>query len=227
MKKEALIRNIVDVDSFADLSSDYHPTSQLFFKHDKLYKHRLLRINYTTYEIRQAQDIINPNTPHLDIMVLKDSSCDEPAVDDEIQRFLYARVLGIYHVNVVFTGPGSIDHQPRRMEFLWVRWFQPSPHIGWDSRRMDCIKFFPVEDEYAFGFLDPSDVLRACHLLPRQALGMSTSIGLSKLAKDKEDWQCYYVNRYPTASSLLLFMLIVVLLIDLLIGTCLCDFTGG
>lgn len=218
---------MVNVDSFAELSSDYNPTSQLFFKHDKLYKHRIFRINYTTYDIRRAQDIINPNTSHADVMVLNGSSCDEPAAYDEPQRFLYARVLGIYHVNVVFTGPGSIDHQPRRMEFLWVRWFQPSPHIGWDSRRMDCIKFYPVQHEYAFGFLDPADIIRACHLLPRQALGKSMGVGTSKLAKDKEDWEYYYVNRYWTACSLLLFVLNVALFLDLLIETCSCDSTGA
>ena len=34
--------------------------------------------------------------------------------------FKYARVLGVYHVNAVYIGPGSTDYQPCQIEFLWV-----------------------------------------------------------------------------------------------------------
>lgn len=175
-------------------------TDHIFFKNDRLYKHRVFRINYTTYDVRRAQDIINPNTSHKDIMVLRDDTDDTDGEEDNhvSSRFLYARVLGIYHVNVVYTGTGTLDYQPRRMEFLWVRWFQPTTlPCGWGSRRLDCIKFFPVAHEYAFGFLDPSDVLRACHIFPRMALGrVHQDSGLSICAKDQSDWQYYYVNRF-------------------------------
>lgn len=195
MKQESLNKKAVDIDSYVDLSENSLHTSQLFFKQDRIYKHRMFRINYTTYDLRRAQDIINPNTSHLDIMVLNDVP-DDPDDNEEPQRFLYARVLGIYHANMVYTGPGTIDFQPRRMEFLWVRWFQPNTPVGWDSRRLECIKFFPVEHEYAFGFLDPDVVLRSCHILPKHALGQPSGLGLSPIAKDKNDWYHYYINRY-------------------------------
>lgn len=195
MKRELINREAINVDFYADLLSDDNLNiSQLFFKKDSMYKHKIFKINYTTYDVRRAHDTVNPNTSHSDIMVLNDildtDSTEEP------QRFLYARVLGIYHANVVYTGPGHIDYQPRKIEFLWVRWFQPSSHIGWDSRRLDCIQFFPVEHEHAFGFLDPDVVLRSCHILPRQALGKPSGLGLSPITKDKNDWNYYYVNRY-------------------------------
>lgn len=195
LKKEALTRETISVESYSDLLKDNSAhTSQLFFKQDRLYKHRIFKINYTTYDVRRAQDVINPNTSHMDIMVLNGIS-DESG-EEQPQRFLYARVIRIYHCNVVFTGPGSLDYQPRRMEFLWVRWFQPSSPVGWGSRRLECVTFYPVEHEHAFGFLDPNDVLRSCHILPRQALGKSEHLGLSNLAKDNDDWKYYYVNRY-------------------------------
>lgn len=212
MRIEALTRDSIDVDSYTHLSKDdiLDQTGQLFFKQDRLYKHRMFRINYTTYDVRRGQDIVNPNTSHLDIMMLNDSS----EAGEEEPRFLYARVLGIYHTNVVFTGSGSIDHQPRRLEFLWIRWFEPSPAMGWDSQRLDCVRFFPVDHEHAFGFLDPGDVMRSCHILPREALGKSTLGKLSGLAKDKNDWQYYYVNRFLIPLSLCLLWAYVSRFVD-------------
>jgi hypothetical protein len=35
---------------------------RIFFQLDRMYKHALLRVNYTTYDVRRAQDVINPNT---------------------------------------------------------------------------------------------------------------------------------------------------------------------
>lgn len=227
MKKEALGQDAVDVDSYAELMRDHSlhtHTSQLFFKHDRLYKHNLFRINYTTYDIRRAQDTININSSRRDIMVLNDTSDEDEGCGQELQRFLYARVIGVFHTNIVFTGPGSLDYQPRRMDFLWVRWFRPSPSIGWDSRRLDCVDFFPVEDECAFGFLDPNDVVRACHIMPRHALGRSAYAGRSKLAKDKDDWQYYNVNRYLLVFG---FDWFTNTILDLWIATCSCDFTGA
>lgn len=166
--------------------------NRLFFKSDRIYRHRLLRINYTTYDVRRGQDIINPRTSHRDVMVLRDDS-EDPEVGKELadsQRYLYARVLGIFHANVVYMDPGSQNYQPRRMEFLWVRWFQPYSSVTWESRRLDTIKFRPVNDAYAFGFLDPADVIRACHILPRTPLEkVHQKVGMSRLAADKEDWK--------------------------------------
>lgn len=133
-------------------------------------------------------------------MVLRDDS-DDAEVDEGLDgsgRFLYARVLGIFHTNVVYLGSRMQDYQTRRLEFLWVRWFQPSFLPGsWDSRHLDTTKFLPVADPQAFGFLDPAEVIRACHILPRISLGkVHEDRGLSKLAMDKDDWQYYYINRY-------------------------------
>jgi hypothetical protein len=112
--------------------------------------------------------------------------------------FRYARVLGTYHVNVVYVGPGMLDYQPRRMEFLWVRWYRNSGVVpNWNGQTLDRIRFAPMAADDAFGFIDPSVVLRSCHLIPAFAKGMShrDGKGMSFCARDSSDWVEYYVNR--------------------------------
>jgi hypothetical protein len=113
--------------------------------------------------------------------------------------FRYARVLGVYHANVVYTGPGMINYEPLRLEFIWVRWYRTVDTIrtGWDSRKLDLLRFISMAEDAAFGFLDPSDVLRACHVIPAFARGKlhADGKGLSSLARDSSDWNMYYVNR--------------------------------
>lgn len=176
-----------------------HPepdAASILFKNDRMYRHNLARFNYTTYDVRRAQDVINPNTPHCNIMLLAGDS--EGRYDETQHPFLYARVLGIYHVNVVYTGTGSLDYAARRIEFLWVRWFKPtgSP-VNWRDMRLDSISFPPMAHEDSFGFVNPSDVLRGCHIIPAFVSGNvhSDSIGLSRCANDSRDYHRYYVNR--------------------------------
>jgi len=93
----------------------------VLFKGDRMYRHHLARFNYTTYDVRRAQDVINPGTAHRNIMLLANNNQGNR---DTTHPFLYARVLGIYHVNVIYTGGGSVDYVARKVEFLWVRWFE-------------------------------------------------------------------------------------------------------
>ena len=75
--------------------------SQVVFKGDRIYRHHLFRVNYTTYDVHRAQDTINPRTDHCDIMLL--------APLDSAHPFLYACILGIFHANVIYSSPGSKD----------------------------------------------------------------------------------------------------------------------
>jgi hypothetical protein len=168
----------------------------VLFKNDRIYRHHLVRFNYTTYDVRRDQDVVNPDTPHCDIMLL--ANPDDLEANSN-HPFLYARVLGIYHANVVYVGSGMLDYVPRRLEFLWVRWFQyfGDRSVVWKDRRLDCIKFPPMASEGAFGFVDPRDVLRGSHIMPRFVKGRvhADGIAISRLAKDSKDWRFYYVDR--------------------------------
>ena len=167
----------------------------ILFKHNRIYRHNLMRINYTTYDIRRKQDNINPATPHHNIMVLADNNHDS---DDH--PFLYARVIGIFHANVIYTGYPVVDYRPRRLEFLWVRWYELDPRApigGWARSTLDRLRFPPMASKDAFGFLDPTDVVRAAHIVPKFSAGKRyiDADGLSRCAKDSSDWHSYFVNR--------------------------------
>ena len=54
------------------------------------------------------------------------------------------------------------------MNFLFIRWFgrDLDPRPGWNAKRLIRLGFVSGNDESAFGFLDPSQVIRAIHLIP-------------------------------------------------------------
>ncbi|KZP08058.1 hypothetical protein FIBSPDRAFT_965136 [Athelia psychrophila] len=79
----------------------------LFFKSDRLYRHNLLQVNYTTYDVRRKRDSINPRTSHRDVMVLSGEE------NSSAHPYLYARVIRIFHANVIYTGPGTTGYRPR------------------------------------------------------------------------------------------------------------------
>ena len=171
--------NILDADS-----------SQVVLKDERIYRHNLFRINYTTYDVRRAQETVNPRTDHRDVMLLSRQPSAHP--------FCYARVLGIYHTNAIYIGPGLRDYQSRRIEFLWVQWFEVlNRSAGWDHTTLDSVKFPPMAEADAFDFIDPADVLRCCHIIPAFADGQvhPDGIAMSRNARDAADWKRYYVNR--------------------------------
>jgi hypothetical protein len=172
----------------------------VLIRNDRMYQHKVIRFNYTTYDVRRAQEVVNPNTSHANIMVLAQ---DDVGKDDgQSHKFWYAQVLGIYHVNAVYVGPGMVDYTPRRLDFLWVRWYrnEVAGEPSRTSRRLHRLSFPPMRDEDAFGFLDPVDVLRGCHIIPAFAKGRrhpnnSRPQGLSACAGDSKDWNQYYVGQ--------------------------------
>ena len=128
-------------------------------------------------------------------------------VSSTAHPFCYARVLGIYHANIIFIGPESRDYQSRRLEFLWVRWFEVLENpAGWEHYSLDKGRFVPVHREGAFGFIDPEDVLRCCHLIPAFADAKQhfDGIGISRNTRNADDWKYYYINRYVFTQHLLL-----------------------
>ena len=186
---------------------DRKERDSVLFKNDNMYGHQLFKVNYTTYDVRRSQDVINPNTSHRDIMLLAstNSEFDEEAHPDH--QFLYARVLGIYHVNVIYVGPGMLDYRPRRLDFLWVRRFMyvGDRSVTWEDHALDRVHFSPMADKDSFGFVDPSDVLRGSHILPAFDGGKvhSDGVGLSRCSSDSQDWLGYAVNRSVVAVKMI------------------------
>lgn len=166
-----------------------------------MYRHNIIRINFTGYDVRRGEDVVHPATQHCNIMTLNPHAMES----ESVHPFWYAKVLGIYHVNVIYIGEGNIDYRPFRLEFLWVRWYELRSPGDWKTGRLDELQFPPMADEDAFGFLDPASVLRACHLIPSLRKGKvypDGSSGLSHYAKDTHNWKSYLVNWYVYSGSL-------------------------
>ena len=91
------------------------------------------------------------------------------------------------------------DYEPHWFNFLWVRWFEVmNPgSSGWEAYKLDSVRFPPLCDEASFGFVDPKDVLRGCHIIPAFAKGQhhQNGAGVSRCAKDSNDYKLYYVGR--------------------------------
>ena len=218
LKQEALLEDIGSTPPHGSLSpSEDHDRTEseeansIYLKNDRIYEHNIVKINYTTYDTRRSQDILNPKTRCRDVMVLARPQPQDEAGSESQRphRFWYARILGIFHANVVYTGVGMRDYVPRRLEFLWVRWFQrvELPELRGLARAgycLDAVKFLPMAGGDAFGFIDPIDVLRGSHLPPafRQGRVHPDAKGFSKCAGDARDWKIYYVNRCVQRSDL-------------------------
>lgn len=171
----------------------------VFLKKETMYHHKIVRFHYTEYDVRRGTDVINPGTSRCNIMMLAHPPETTENTDDDCHPFLYARVLGAYHANVIYTGPGMKDFRPHRIDFLWVRWYEMavSGDSGWARKRLDSLRFRAMADTTAYGFVDPNDVLRTCHIIPNFSRGRrhADGIGLSGIAKDGQEHKLYYVAR--------------------------------
>lgn len=165
-----------------------------------MFEHSVLRINYTTYDLRREQDSINPRT-RPDIMMLSHET------NEFRHPYWYARIVRIFHVKVRYYGPGSTSHEAKQMNVLFVRWFGRcvnSP-AGFAARRLHIVGFIEGGDPDAFGFVDPDVVLRGVHLIPSFAHGLTDEyLGPSFVRAETEDhidWKYFHVNMWVVISN--------------------------
>lgn len=137
---------------------------------------------------------MNPRT-NADVMVRS------PETGPDTHPFWYARILGVFHLRILHTGPAATNRSVQHMEFLWVRWFGmvPGHRYGLKVARLPKVGFVPDTDPLAFGFLDPSLVLRGCHLIPAFNEGRTTELLTAPLTAGRspgevDDWTSFYVN---------------------------------
>jgi hypothetical protein len=159
-----------------------------------IYQHKVLRVNYTTYDMRREQDSLNPSG-QANIMML--------APEDEDHPYWYARIIGVYHA--IVSHPNLPE--PTHMKFIRVRWYGTDPdpryRFGWKGRRLPRIGF--VDDTAtentspAFGFIDPANIIRGVHLIPAFKDGLTSGLlDTSSLARQPHegdyDWNFFYIN---------------------------------
>ncbi|KDQ54440.1 hypothetical protein JAAARDRAFT_60806 [Jaapia argillacea MUCL 33604] len=164
-------------------SSDDH--TSIVIKDNCLYQHAIARINFTTYNVQRDEDIIHPHFDKPDIMVLTAANSGE-------SLWAYARVVGIFHVNVL--QPPALNS--RRIEFLWVRWFErDESHVsGAASHRLEWLTFVQEGCRDAFSFINPADIIHGCHLIPSYRHGWTDTLLSPSLARNHEgDWKYHLV----------------------------------
>ncbi|KAF7976211.1 hypothetical protein HWV62_7218 [Athelia sp. TMB] len=161
---------------------------------NKIYSAKVFRVNYTTYDLQRDQDSMNPRT-HCDVMVMS------PETDDGAHPYWYARVLGVFHVKILHTGPASECATEQHMEVLWVRWFGvvPGHRHGFKVGQLPKIGFVPETEPAPFGFLDPALVVRGCHLIPafddlRTSDLLSATPSAGRPPGDTDDWKAHQEN---------------------------------
>ena len=123
--------------------------------------------------------------------------------DAKFHPYWYGRVIGVFHAMVRFNSSRAKARQMQRVEFLWIRWYgidcdSDTMKSTFEAKRMYQVGFLDGDSDEAFGFINPSDVLRAVHLIPSFVSGCTSGIGISPLARrpeeDDQDYVCYYVN---------------------------------
>lgn len=177
--------------------------SSVQIANNQVYSVKTLSVNYTTYDVRRDRDTINPRN-HNFVMVR--SSEDGPG----LHPYWYAQVLGVYHAFVSTTHPATRYRSAQQMGFLWVRWLgvEPRYRSGSQYARLPMVGFVEDSDELAFGFLDPSLVIRGSHLIPRFASGQTSALmpyqgpTAARIPGCTEDWINFYVDMYVIISTI-------------------------
>ncbi|KAI0719739.1 hypothetical protein C8T65DRAFT_736307 [Cerioporus squamosus] len=163
----------------------------IILHHDRVYEHATASFNYTTYDVRRDQDILHPSAGKADILV---HTPVDPWEDPEsMYPWQYARVLGVYHANVILPGTATSE----RVKFLHVRWLETDRSFisGTRVRRLERVHFVAHSTGRAFGFVNPSHVIRACHLIPSFRYGRTSDYSLPSMARDPAgDWKYFLVN---------------------------------
>ncbi|KXN93275.1 hypothetical protein AN958_00198, partial [Leucoagaricus sp. SymC.cos] len=136
--------------------------------------------------------------------------------DPKAHPFWYAQVIGIFHAVVQHRGSNSRDLRWKPIEFLWVRWLGTEHNYvsGRHVAKLPKIGFVPTDEpkDYPFSFLDPSLVIRGCHLLPAFVEGRSTRLmpyegpTEARPSGEVDDWVNYYVNIFVDRDMFMRFI---------------------
>ncbi len=161
---------------------------------DRVYNHKVTRINYTSYDGRRSQDSLNPRT-HADFMVMSQEDEEDGVAP---HPYWYGRIVGIYHAEVRNIGPNSPDRSVQHMNFLWVRWYgrDLSYRCGFKAKRLPRLGFVDSSDPGAFGFLDPAEIIRGCHIMPAFHYGQTDELLPPSIALQAHEENLDYVYYY-------------------------------
>ncbi|KAH6891571.1 hypothetical protein BKA70DRAFT_1537922 [Coprinopsis sp. MPI-PUGE-AT-0042] len=170
---------------------------------NRVYTLQTLKVKYTTYDVRLEEDIVRLESKP-NVMVLRETSTEHGRSQELEDPYRYGQVIGIYHADVMFVGElcdGTRNYHSHRIDFLWVRWYQPVSPRG--ALRLQQLQFEHLESPSAFGFLDPAKVVRGVHLIPRFPSGQAPPAKSSWITLKRPEWNIYYLNRFVDRDMLM------------------------
>ncbi|KAF7290482.1 hypothetical protein MKEN_01498800 [Mycena kentingensis (nom. inval.)] len=197
--KSHILRRLCNLKDDDPITQQQH--ANLIIQGERFYTHATMRVNYSTYDLRRDQDVINPRTRRF-VMVHAQEDRDDP------HPFLYACVLGIFHAKIKTVDGKQPD---QTVQFIWVRWMQRSTawDYGFQRKRLPSVCYVPHDDPDAFGFLDPADIVRGAHLIPAFAWGRTKEYlprsFIRRDCEDDEDWRFHFVNMVVDRDMLMRF----------------------
>ncbi|KAF8551580.1 hypothetical protein OG21DRAFT_1374859, partial [Imleria badia] len=171
---------------------------------NKIFKHKVLRVNYTMYDLRREQDSVTLRT-HPDVMVLSQET------DKQWHPYWYAHILQIFQVNVRYYGDQTGGEEIRRFNILFICWFGRNPDLqsGFRARRLPKVGFLHEDNPDAFGFLNPDNVIRGVHLISSFANGLTEELlgpsFIRPIENDNKDWCLFDVNIFADRDMFMRF----------------------
>jgi hypothetical protein len=102
--KEHLLHRLISDDSFHtdETSITARERNMIIFINNRIFKHKALRMNYTTYNLRHAQDSLSSRT-HADFMTLPCESDIHPESTSSCFPYRFGRIIGIFHTMVLYN----------------------------------------------------------------------------------------------------------------------------
>ncbi len=178
---------------FLDYTIDYHSASGSAYLTDlshSLDSYLAFRLKF----VLKYSKAFCAQLPYLDlVMYLSMGTCIE-CLQDTTHTTLNKHQFWLKTHSLVYT----------LSTFLWVRWFgmEPSQYChGFQVGHLPKIGFVKSSDNYAFTFLDPTQVIRGAHLIPAFAEGRSSALLPAKKSiacilnpNDEDNWLNFYVN---------------------------------
>ncbi|TEB19132.1 hypothetical protein FA13DRAFT_1758280 [Coprinellus micaceus] len=105
--KEHLLPRVLEALGHAESPVDKDAWKHVTLQHNRLFNHRILRLNHTTYDLRRQDDVIHVDTPRCNVMLLNPFFCKETWKSQPPYR--YAKVLGWYSCHAA-GGEFEPDH---------------------------------------------------------------------------------------------------------------------
>ncbi|KDQ28847.1 hypothetical protein PLEOSDRAFT_1075744 [Pleurotus ostreatus PC15] len=162
---------------------------------------------------------LNPRT-HPDFITPSLTEPTDSNIHPDHDPYWYGRIIAIFHVEVIHQEHNTVNvvNSSQRLEVLWVRWFGADSNYrsGWSRRWLHHIGFIPEDDECgwadAFGFLNPSEVIRGVHLIPAFHFGQTDELlPYDSVARhpqqESKDWIYHYVNMFVDRDMVMRYLL--------------------